>query len=258
MKSSLGLLATAVAVYVSFPIEAQAAILNSGFENGLESWEAIGDYRLETADFGTAPVKGTSQLFLSTASDLDFPAGNAVIVPFISNFPNLEEFLEVSTFFGDNFLSSITTNEPIEGSAIRQTFQARKGQKLSFRWNFLTDEATGENADFNYNDLAFATLKFNQENFIFKLADTTSTFLSQDSQTAFFYETGYHTFSYIIPESGEYTLGVGVVDVGEASVISGLLVDEAKIVPEASSVLSLFAVSTLGMGILKRRRNKLF
>ncbi|MEC4819772.1 MAG: hypothetical protein SAK29_41865 [Scytonema sp. PMC 1069.18] len=258
------ILVSAVTVIASLitPAVAKAAIVNGGFENGFENWQIIGDFSAETSAFGTQSVEGQYQAFLSTAFnevlDIDkngkeITGGNAAPVTFITGVAenSLEGFLGVSEFFGDDSLA-----EGIEGSAIKQTFSAEGGETLSFSWNFLTDES---DLFPGYNDFAFATLSNGSENLFFKLADTTSNFLPS-SNTDFFEETGYQTFSYKIPTSGEYTLGIGVVDVGEPTIISGLLVDKVqtvKAVPEAGSTIGLLFFGTVGVvSVLKRSQRR--
>lgn len=252
--------AVAVLAGLVFPATAEAAILNGGFEDDLTGWEAIGDYKVETSTFGSGTVEGTSQVFLSTASneviDIDnngneIVGGDAAPVTFISGLDslNLEGFLNLSTFLGDESLANLATAEPIEGSAIKQTFTAAAGETLSFSWNFLTNESTGQAAvnDFTYpdfNDFVFATIQSASESKVFSIADTISNF--SNSSTSFDNETGFNTFSYTIPTTGSYTLGIGVVDVGEPTRVSGLLVDKVEAVPETSST----TISALGMLLL--------
>lgn len=52
MRSTINFTALALLASVAFPVTAKAAILNGGFENGLNNWEVIGDYSIETATFG--------------------------------------------------------------------------------------------------------------------------------------------------------------------------------------------------------------
>ncbi len=249
---------TAVSVLASLvlPTAAEAASINGGFENNFTGWEALGDHRVETSIFGSEPVEGTSQAFLSTAFNevlvpTQPPQGNAVPATFITGLSsNLEGFLGLSTFLGDESLDSIATAQPIEGSAIKQTFTAAAGDVVSFSWNFLTNESVEQAArnDSTYpafNDFAFATIKSEYSSEVFSLADTISTSFS-NSSTPFFEETGFRTFSYIVPSTGSYTLGIGVVDVGEATRISGLLVDNVEAVPETSSTLGMLGLVFLG------------
>ncbi|BAY45047.1 hypothetical protein SAMD00079811_26490 [Scytonema sp. HK-05] len=258
---------TAVTMLVSFalPTTAEAAIINGGFENALENWQTLGESRFETSAFGSPTVEGNFQAFLSTAfnevvgvdgNGKEIRGGNAAPATYITGIAenSLEGFLGVSQFFGDDFLA-----EAIEGSAIKQTFTANAGQTLSFSWNFLTNESVGNDANPDFNDFAFATLSDNSQNLFFRLADTTTTFLANGSNTNFFEETGLKTFSYTLPTDGEYTLGIGVVDVGEPTVISGLLIDGVGVqaIPETSSTVGFLLLGAVGaVSVLKRSRRK--
>lgn len=261
----LFLTAASLLASLALPATAKAAVVNGGFENGFANWQTIGDYRVETAN-GMTQVEGNSQAFLSTAFDEILDAagvirgGNAAPATFISGVTenSLEEFLGVSQFFGANFLA-----DAIEGSAIKQTFTATAGQTLSFAWNFLTNESIGDNAEPDFNDFAFATLTSNSDNLYFRLADTTAQSFTTSSNPNFFEETGYQTFSYTIPTDGEYTLGLGVVDVGEPTVISGLLVDRVQTlsatrsVPEKSSAVGVLIFGTVGaVSVFKRQKRQ--
>ena len=257
---------------VALPDAANAVILNGGFEEGFGSWQTLGDYRIENSAFGSGTVQGNSQAFLSTAyrevigfddNSIEIFGGDAAPVAFISGFAeesSLEGFLGFSTFLGDKSLYDIATAEPIEGSAIKQTFRAGSGQVLSFSWNFLTNESVGEAAvdDLTYpdfNDFAFVSLKSDSGTQLFTLADTISEF--QSSSTSLANETGFKTFSYKIPTSGEYTLGIGVVDAGEATRISALLIDKAQVVPETTPTLGMLLFGALGtVSMLKRGKKK--
>ncbi|MBD2741826.1 hypothetical protein [Coleofasciculus sp. FACHB-1120] len=272
MIKTISLAALAIGASVCFPDTAKAAILNGGFEEGFQSWKTVGDYRIETSAFGIKPSQGKSQAFLSTAYQelLGFDnnsnpiiGGNAAPVTFISGFAeeeSLEGFLGFSTFLGDESLYDLATAEPIEGSAIKQTFKGSTGQKLSFSWNFLTNEAVEQAAvnDFTYpdfNDFAFVSLQSDSGTQFFNLADTISKF--SDSASVFNKETGLQTFSYILPASGEYTLGIGVVDVGDGTRISALVVDEVAVVPETTPTLGILLFGTLATitGLKGRKKN---
>lgn len=261
MKNAVGFTAVAVFAGLALPTVAEAAIINGGFEDGLTGWEGIGDSRAETSNFGSKPVEGTAQAFLSTAfnevvdvneNGKEVVGGNAACVSFISNIceNSLEQFFNVSTFQGDSFLDSIATAEPIEGSAIKQTFTAQAGQTLSFSWNFLTNESV-EQAALNdstypdFNDSAFVSIQSASGSEFLSLADTTSNF-SNSSTSSFDNDTGFSTFSYTIPTTGNYTLGIGIVDVGEPTRISGLLVDNIVVVPEGDSTLGTLGMLFLG------------
>ncbi|MBD2244194.1 hypothetical protein [Nostoc sp. FACHB-888] len=238
---------------LALPTAALAAIFNGGFENSFESWQTLGDYRIETSAFGSKTVEGNSQAFLSTAYNEvvgvdenggEVIGGSAAPAAYITGIAenSLENFLDVSSFFGEGLLA-----DAIEGSAIKQTFKVQAGETLSFAWNFLTNESIGDNSNPDFNDFAFATVSNNSQNLFFRLADTTTDFLARDSDSKFFEETGFKTFSFTLPTDGEYTLGVGVVDVGEPTIISGLLVDKVQAVPETNSTVSLLVLGIVGV-----------
>ena len=269
MKGTQVLATMAVLAGVAFPSTAEAATLfNGGFEDGFAEWETIGDFGIETSTFGSIPVEGNSQAFLSTAYqeviglDDNFNpiiGGDAVPATFISGInegESLEGFLGLSSFFGES-LDSIATASPIEGSAIRRSFTAQAGQVISFFWNFLTNESVEQSAidDFtfpNFNDFAFVSIQSDSANELFSLADTVADFT--DSSASYDNETGYQQFTYTVPTTGTYTLGIGVVDVGEATRTSALLVDDVD-VPEPGTALALLVGGALGTTAM-RRRNK--
>jgi hypothetical protein len=102
-----------------------------------------------------------------------------------------------------------------EGSAMKlSTITVAAGSTLTFDWNFLTNEATPS----SYNDFAFVSI-----NGLRELADTNSTFAL--SPTVFNEQTGYKQFSYTFRAAGTYTIGLGVVDAGDKTVDSALVVD---------------------------------
>jgi len=85
--------------------------------------------------------------------------------------------------------------------------------------------------------------------------DTISNF--SNSSTPFLTRLKSYFFSYTIPNTGSYTLGIGVVDVGEPTRISGLLVDKVEAVPEPSSTLNTgYAVFSSYLILALRRRQK--
>ncbi len=223
----LGLLSSTVLVAVP----SQAAVINGSFENGPTGWERTGTAALLTDAAGVDPTDGSTQAGLTTQSRISTNS--------------LEEFLGLST----GSLNSLGNGLATGGGAIKQTFTATAGDVISFDWNFLTNEAT-PNA--SYNDFAFVSL-----NGLTELADTTSAFF--DSSTLFRQETGYQTTSFTIATAGTYTLGFGVVNVGDSRVPSGLLVDNVRTetVPEPASMLGILAFGALGgKKLLKRKQQQ--
>lgn len=213
------------------------SISNGGFETGdFTSWSTAGNTSVQDSTFGSGPVEGTYDALLTTGSDPDFgdPSVSA---------SDLETFLGLSS----GSLDGLGNGTATEGSAIKQTFSANAGDVLSFDWNFLSTESDSEEP---FNDFAFV--------YLVSLSTLTSvssaTFVSSQS-ILFSQETGFKTFSITIPADGTYTLGLGVVDVEDNQVDSGLLVDKVTLSPEPGTLL-LIGSGLIGLGFLNRRKKR--
>jgi len=230
-------------------------IINGGFETGnFSGWTTLGDTSIETSAYGSGPTEGTFQALLST--------GEATVSDSVQGFARPDSTVltggtivpasALETFLGlaPGSLDNLGNGDATEGSAIKQTFTANAGDVLTFDWNFLTNEGTPS----SFNDFSFVSLSQLSE-----LADTTfPTFI--DSLTPFNEETEFQTFSFTIPTTGIYSLGLGVTDVADNVVDSGLLVDNVKLtsvsVPEPISVFSLLAFGALGVSSVLTRNQK--
>jgi hypothetical protein len=237
--STLVKLSAFVASFVSmvgfstvFSVESSyASIVNGGFETGnFDGWETLGNTSIETSAFGSGPKEGNFQALLQTSSINDF---------------------ELETFLGlpSGSLDALGNGNATEGSAIKQTFTAKAGQVVEFHWNFLTDELDFDDDPFSFNDFAFVSLTSLNE-----LGDTSLSFMN--SLTPFSDETGFEKFSYVIPTTGTYSLGIGVTDVDNRIFESGLLVDKVAVTPEPASVLGLLALGSLGAGSAFKRKQQ--
>lgn len=226
-----------------------AAILNGGFESDFTGWIKIGESFTETSEFGVEPTEGTYNALLLTGAAEDGELGS------VSD-STIESFLGLASGSLDTLIGA----DAIEGSAIGQTFTAKAGDYLSFDWNFLTNEATPETEGFN--DFAFVSVNGT----VSKLADTFSSVFSS-SANEFDTETGFTTSSYIVTADGTYSLGLGVLDTGDNTMGSGLLIDNVKLenngvsqpivsVPEPSLVLGLlgFAASGFCSALCKQQK----
>ncbi len=227
------------------PIEPQPepvyGINNGSFENGLNDWSILGAATIKNSDFGTPPSDGESNALI--LNDLVAVRDDEI-----------EEFLGLSL----GSLGNLSGSFPFEGSAIKQTFLANAGDVLTFDFNFLTDEFTPDDL---FNDFSFVSFVSDllDNPFLDLLADTFSNFV--DSNTVLFSETGYQSFSYVIPETGSYTLGFGVADANDPSVVSGLLVDNVTLTasastPEPTTTIGLFATAFGAFSFLKKRQRK--
>ena len=187
-----------------------SSIENGNFETGdFRNWNTIGDTSIETEDLGIFPTEGTYQALINNGySD----AGGSVIDS------DLEEFLDLAPGSLDNLVDSDAT----EGSFIKQTFTVEAGDVVSFDWNFLTNEAT-PSAEFN--DTAFLTVN----GFTFELADTGANFVEANNVDEFNEQTDTQTLAFSIANAGTYTIGFGVVDVGDDIVDSGLAIDNVAV-----------------------------
>ncbi len=188
--------------------------LNSGFEMGdFTSWQILGNTSIESNSFGSGPTEGTYQALVTNGSGS------------VSD-TEIENFLELTP----GSLDGLGNGDATSGAAIARLLTVSAGDQVSFDWNFLTDEFT---PDWTYNDFAFVSIVPIVSDSFDTLADTYSTFVS--SPTDFNEETGFETFYYTFPTDGMFTLGVGVVDVEDEVVDSGLLVDNFSFTGEVSS-----------------------
>ena len=212
-----------------------AAIINGGFETDtFTGWTTIGNTSIKTAEFGSGPREGTYEALVTNSS------GSI-------SAPDLETFLGLELGSLNDLGNGITTN----GSAVKQTFTANAGDVLTFDWNFLKKAEP----DPIFNDFGFVAL-----NSLSTLASPLQSSLVPfaDFEQQFDQQTEFQTFSLTIPNTGTYTLGLGVSNVTDTSGDSGLLVDNVSLkpVPEPSSMLGTLALGALGAWSLLKRRYK--
>ncbi|HEY9830379.1 MAG TPA: S8 family serine peptidase [Stenomitos sp.] len=193
------------------------AVSNGSFETGsLTGWNTIGTTNVQTASYGVTPTQGSYQALLTNG------------VGSVTD-SQLESFLGWSA----GTLDGMGNGNATQGSAMQlSTITVAAGTTLTFDWNFLTNEATPSSY---YNDFAFVSI-----NGLAELADTNSTFAL--SPTIFNEQTGYKQFSYTFTAAGTYSIGLGVVDVGDSSVDSALVVDNVAL--NATQVVNLAAGQT--------------
>lgn len=143
-------------------------------------------------------------------------------------------------------LNAVGNGNVTTGSAIKQPFAAQAGDVLSFDWKF------GTNDYFPFNDFSFVSIVSS----VTKLADVVS--LKGTAFNTNFAETPFTTFSFTIPTTDTYTLGLGAVNVTDSAVESTLRVNNVKLtpVPEPASVIGLLAFGAFGAGssMLKRKQ----
>lgn len=227
--SSLTLTTVFALLFVPSQI-AQAVTLNGSFETGdFDNWTITGQTSVEDSGLGVTPTDGDKQAALQTFQDSTGIDASEI-----------ETFLGLST-------GTLINQGATEGSAIKQTVTANAGDTLSFSWNFLTDQ----DPDPTYNDLAFFT--FNND------LTENANIPNMVSFSNLAQETGYQSFSYTISSAGTYTLGFGIVDRGDTTVNSALLVDDVQLqasaVPEPMTILGSFAALGFIARFNKKRNN---
>jgi len=201
LSAVLGAIA-ALGIAASQP--AHAAIVNGGFEAfpDFAGWTTIGDATIQDSTF-KAPPEGSVQAALTN---------NTAVTA-----TQLEAFLNLTA-------GTLTGTGATTGSAIKQTVNVTAGQLITFKFDFGTNEAT---PDLNHNDFGFVSVTSNN---LGTLANTQSSFSPtnglENFSTVVNKETGYQSYTVQFNASGSYTLGFGVVNVGDTLVTSALLVDD--------------------------------
>ncbi|NEO88647.1 MAG: hypothetical protein F6J87_31120 [Spirulina sp. SIO3F2] len=177
---------------------------NGSFETGdFSAWQGLGTTTVRTASYGATPTDGNFQALLTNQ-------GSGITDTTIAAFLGL----------APGQLDGLGNGNATAGSAIKQTVTVSAGTQMTLNWNFLTNEGTPT----VYNDFAFVAIAgTNGTATVETLANTNSSF--QFSSTPFGEETGYQTFSHTFTEAGTYTLGLGVMDVRDTVVDSGVLLD---------------------------------
>jgi hypothetical protein len=190
-------------------------IVNGNFENPvpLAGWTADGNATTAGVEYLTPPV-GTSQAVLAT--------GQAGFGGTPTTAANVESFLSLTP----GTLSKQGNGAATDGSAIKQTFTANGFEILSFKADFLTNET-------NNQDFSFVTLSnANGRTQFFKIRPPVHASSALDAgNTNENSESGYQTYYLLIPHSGSWTVGFGVVNTVTSSVLTSLAVDGVSVTP---------------------------
>ncbi|MBF0419345.1 MAG: FG-GAP repeat protein, partial [Magnetococcales bacterium] len=174
----------------------ETSLTFQGFETGIGTTSTLGNVQVVGSTGYATPTQGTQQVQLSNMG--------------VSR-------SEIETFLG---LASggLTANDGTvtNGSAIKMNMALTAGGAVHLDWLFKTNDYLP------YNDFAFVS--------IWVPGDATATFqrLSDVSQIGNYGNSGYHTFDYMAPTSGMYTIGLGVVNVRDTSVDSVAYVDNIR------------------------------
>ncbi|AFY73356.1 hypothetical protein Syn7502_01257 [Synechococcus sp. PCC 7502] len=198
MSAALGFINLAIAANPSYAVGIN-----------FSTWSSSGDV--------TTPSVGSANLSTDGLNSDDFPANNGTF-SFTGTVPATDAFFSTTLqdFLGLSATSLDTSDFAYEGSALKFTFNANGGDKLTFDYNFLTNDLL--NIDYSF-------LLVNGS--VITLADVSN---ALNSSSFFANETGTTPFSYTFTKSGTYTVGLGVVDIGDNNVTSALKISNAELV----------------------------
>ena len=178
----------------------------------LTGWQQTGNDFVVAGDFKPVPDGGSAQAVVSNAQ-----APTAGVLPVSAS--SVESFLGLKS----GALSK-QGKTAVNGSAIKQDITGKAGDTITFKVDFLTNEAAvGGNGDFG-----FITVGFNGQSRAYKITGKLVATDPLDSN-GFASETGYKKYTIVLPCSGKYSIGFGVVNVGNALNASDVLVSNVKL-----------------------------
>lgn len=227
-----------------------APLQNGSFSSGnFTGWTTVGTTEVIncTDDMrsmaGCLPDSDPFQAFLGTSATLSlYGLGFDPPVPAMNLATNLGTMLGALNALrqpGDE-------GNVVYGSAITQTFDVNAGDKVTFQWNFLSDEQSNPMG----NDLAFVLIDDTPQllgNSFTPSGPTTSPFLM---------ETGFQSETFSFPTAGTHRIAFGVMDVNDALGASGLLIDNVQVVPVPEAHTWVLMAAGLGaMSIWMRRKS---
>lgn len=206
------------------PTLAVASVLE-GFENALPA--KIGDVGLVAAAIAGPLPEGSAAAFLTTFGPANFGGAfgtDAVPLAPLQNFAGLEP----------GALKWSQDQAGYQGSAIRLRINNPNGGNLSMAYRFLTDEPVPNPYSM---DFAFLVIDpdFSQPTYRNLTGVAVGQFiLTPESDPTIDYfsrSTAWQTFELDWPETGDFTIVIGVADAANNQFNSGLLLDDIRFVP---------------------------
>jgi len=252
---------------LSCSTSAQAGLI-SGFENGLQGWDHLGDVSVQNAASGLAPTQGLHSVFLSTlgANERPFSGVASPLADRARDFLGIETDYRYGDPYMVGFPDAMSASYAMygESAAIKTQFVVNGPGFLSFDWNRLGTD--GDNAYFTiWNDDLGSRINgwvLNPRTYTggYVFNDVGLCGRAQrphvDGCAPYDRQTGWQTISVWIDQPGTYHLGFGMNEAAEWTVPTVLALDNIRFdVPEPSST-ALLALGCLPllMGCLARRR----
>ncbi len=213
----------------------------------LREWEQFGDVLIENA--GQKATLSTS--FFGDDSDVgahDLEFNQSGQLAEIVGFGGLEDYLGIPVELLD------VEGWAFEGSAIKTELTVNTGDKLSFNWQFFTNETSTEIEEElrPFKDYAFVLI----DEKIIKLADyqkVVEAGLLEVETGTFDGQTDKHTWEYEFDEAGTYKVALGVIDIDDFIVTSALSVENVnlEVIPEPLTILGTVTAIGFGCGFKK-------
>ncbi|MFE4106733.1 hypothetical protein [Almyronema epifaneia] len=200
-------------------------LVNAGFEAGLAGWLSRGNVQPVTAAIGADPVAGQFQAALATSGE-------------VLGDDSLEAFLQLPP-------DSLGAIENTVGSAIRQSFFAQAGDILTLNWQLLT-----QGLALDPSTSAFVSISRLSQTF--EVIETQLFNLLTDPDRL----TGSQTFSFVVPTTGTYSLGIGLIT-ADATETTQLLIDNVSLKPQPPTEVPEggmgWGLALVGLGLGKKR-----
>lgn len=190
--------------------------------------------RAALVDFSQTPWSSTGSVSIPTVGSANLSNEPGTFTVFGS--PTLDGSLGIPISVLDNFGGAAT-----EGSVIKAQQNFNLGDVIRFNFNFTTKEPATE----YQNDYAFfmadGSVPGTSDLSFIKLADVVGNNAS-------------NPFTYTFPKTDNYTIAIGIVDIGDYVRDSSIQISNAntQAVPEPFTILSSASAVVFG-GILKRR-----
>lgn len=205
--------------------------LNPGFETNFTNWSTIGDGSQLQGGLGGSTVNGatTSTHFGSTIIPQEGTLLAQLCTGGTKSITDIETFANVSS----GTIESVDENTSTNGTCIKQQFYAIAGDVITFKIMFGTDESMSNWSNSIYGDNSFFSVSSSTYDTAFKMDDTDTLnklyllmgSLDGGSSPNSFVNI-WRNYSYTFPTTDTFTLAVGILNNGDNTGTSYLLLDE--------------------------------